>query len=70
MSLGNKKGSKLAATKQSQKIQDDLRTYQRYWRKSKGQGSPSVIRVNQDQLKKLGVESGFYFEGSKLELAK
>jgi hypothetical protein len=58
----------LSVTKQSESVQKGIREYQEYWRKAKGSGSPEVVRVTADQLKKLGVDSGFYFEGSKLEL--
>ena len=53
----------------STKVQAELMKYVQYWVKAKG-SRPSVIRVTQDQLKKLGVDSGYNFNGSILELAK
>ena len=53
----------------SKKIQKELMEYQDYWEKAKG-SKPDTIRVTKDQLSKLGVKSGFFFYGSKLELLK
>jgi hypothetical protein len=68
MSLGSKSKGKLADTKQSLAIQKSLREYQEYWKKANNDNLPAVIRVTPEQLKKLKVSSGFYFEGSTLEL--
>lgn len=59
--------SKIKDTGASKKIQIELMAYQSYWQKAKGD-KPEVIRVNKDQLDKLGVKSGYMFNGSKLEL--
>lgn len=60
---------KLAETKQSQAIQKELMVYQDYFEKAKGH-KPQTIRVTPEQLKKLGVDSGYYFNGSYLEVAR
>jgi len=69
MTLQEKTKSKLSETKQSQAIQKELTEYQDYFFKAKG-FKPNVIRVTKDQLKKLGVDDKFYFNGSYLELLK
>jgi hypothetical protein len=67
MSLSIKK-KVLSQSKASQSVQDGIIQYQEYWRKAKGGNNPEVIRITSDQLKKLGVDSGYMFNGSKLEL--
>lgn len=58
---------KLAGSNASRKVQGELMTYIQYYRKAKGT-PPSVIRLSPEQLKRLGVKSGYNFNGTKLEL--
>lgn len=59
----------LSSSGASLKVQGELMKYVKYWVKAKGY-APSVIRVTSDQLKKLGVETGYNFNGSILESGK
>ena len=60
---------KLSSSNASRKVQGELMNYIQYYRKAKGT-PPSVIRVSPEQLKKLGVKSGYNFNGSSLESNK
>ena len=59
----------LSSSGASVKVQAELMKYVQYWVKAKG-SAPSVIRITPDQLKKLGVDTGYNFNGSRLELNK
>jgi len=65
--MANQKKEPLSKTKASEKVQQEILQYQEYWRKAKNGANPEVVRISKEQMRKLGVSSGFVFYGSRLE---
>ena len=63
---GKKKAEQLSDKPASKKEQKVLDKYREWYYKAKNGVEPDVIRVTDDQLKKLGVSEGFLYKGAKL----
>lgn len=59
----------LKSTKAFEKILKKIRDYQDYYKKAKG-ATPPIIRITKDQINQLGIDPGYKFNGSRLELSE